>query len=322
MKKKVIFGAGETGYVALRHYGVENVAAFADNYKKGKYCGLPIIGLEELAKIQDEYIIVIASSLYSSEITKTFENAGIRQFEIYKKRESNKKTDKSKIASYKGIHRRKRCFIIGTGPSLTMEDLNTLHMHREICIGTNKIFLAFDKTDWRPNYYFISDWVQSSQYAEEIGKLKISNKFVSNLSVDFWDSPYSTGSICFNLYQSFYETEMPPFSFDASEKIVQGMTVSYESLQLAVYMGFSEIYYLGVDFDYSRKMITGENHFTNNYFKKGEVYTPFKGEKQLLAYKKAELISRDNGFRIYNATRGGKLEVFDRVDFDSLFTNE
>lgn len=24
--------------------------------------------------------------------------------------------------------------------------------------------------------------------------------------------------------------------------------------------------------------------------------------------------------RIYNATRGGKLEVFERVDFDSLFT--
>ena len=37
------------------------------------------------------------------------------------------------------------------------------------------------------------------------------------------------------------------------------------------------------------------------------------------AYEAAEEFSRELGFRIYNATRGGKLEVFERVDFDSLF---
>ena len=26
-----------------------------------------------------------------------------------------------------------------------------------------------------------------------------------------------------------------------------------------------------------------------------------------------------HGIRVFNATRGGKLDVFDRVDFDSLF---
>ena len=28
---------------------------------------------------------------------------------------------------------------------------------------------------------------------------------------------------------------------------------------------------------------------------------------------------KSNGIKIYNATRGGALEVFERVDFDSLF---
>ena len=33
----------------------------------------------------------------------------------------------------------------------------------------------------------------------------------------------------------------------------------------------------------------------------------------------AENYSRNHNFRIYNATRGGKLEMFERVEFDSLF---
>lgn len=38
-----------------------------------------------------------------------------------------------------------------------------------------------------------------------------------------------------------------------------------------------------------------------------------------LAYKAARKYADAHGIKIYNATRGGKLEVFERVDFDSLF---
>ena len=36
------------------------------------------------------------------------------------------------------------------------------------------------------------------------------------------------------------------------------------------------------------------------------------------AYISAEKYSREHGFRIFNATRGGKLEVFERVNFDTI----
>ena len=36
------------------------------------------------------------------------------------------------------------------------------------------------------------------------------------------------------------------------------------------------------------------------------------------SYQIAEEYSRTHGFRIFNATRGGCLEVFERVDFDLL----
>ena len=37
------------------------------------------------------------------------------------------------------------------------------------------------------------------------------------------------------------------------------------------------------------------------------------------AFQKAEDVSGQYGFKIYNATRGGCLEVHERVDFDQLF---
>lgn len=46
----------------------------------------------------------------------------------------------------------------------------------------------------------------------------------------------------------------------------------------------------------------------------------YKWEWQTKAYEAAELYSREYGFRIYNATRGGCLEVFERVNFDSLWS--
>ena len=37
------------------------------------------------------------------------------------------------------------------------------------------------------------------------------------------------------------------------------------------------------------------------------------------AFEAAEKLSGKYGMKLYNATRGGKLEAFERVDFDSLF---
>lgn len=88
-------------------------------------------------------------------------------------------------------------------------------------------------------------------------------------------------------------------------------------------MGFSEIYLIGMDHNNVGAVTDPRNHFIENYFTQDEIGSyknitaNFDGME--LAYKKAEQFSRKHGFRIYNATRGGKLEVFERVNFDSLF---
>ena len=96
---------------------------------------------------------------------------------------------------------------------------------------------------------------------------------------------------------------------------------------MAAYLGAKEIYLLGVDHSYSDNSIAEENHFIKNYYtddekeKYREMYksATFEIEKATKAYEAAEVYLRKHGFRIYNATRGGKLEVFERIDFDRLF---
>lgn len=116
-------------------------------------------------------------------------------------------------------------------------------------------------------------------------------------------------------------------SEDITKGVSRGHTVTFTSIQLAIYMGFKEIYLLGVDFSYS--VVIDKNGKT---FKNDNVQDYFNGKKydttmmnyngMLHAYQTAKKYCDEHSIIIKNTTRGGKLEVFERVDFDSLFAIE
>ena len=72
---------------------------------------------------------------------------------------------------------------------------------------------------------------------------------------------------------------------------------------------------LGVDFSYAGSKDAKYEHF----FKEEKLVATGFTAQVSLAYKAARKYADAHGIKIYNATRGGKLEVFERVDFDSLF---
>jgi hypothetical protein len=102
----------------------------------------------------------------------------------------------------------------------------------------------------------------------------------------------------------------------------------YTAAQFAAYMGFKEIYLIGVDHHFhisknSRGEIVVDNsvkdYFTDKYNEdKDKLYIP-NTEKSTLTYVAMKEQCEKREIRVYNATRGGKLEVFERVDFDLLF---
>lgn len=218
------------------------------------------------------------------------------------------------LECFRKLYNGKRCFLVATGPSLSIADLDLLEKNREICISVNSIFKAFEKTKWKPDYYVIADPIFACENRKIIDSLNITYKLVSDQCVEFWKYEHDNNVIVYhhNASDCCYD-----FSEDISRVSYAGYTITYICMQIAVYMGFQEIYLLGVDCNYSRGS-------RNNHFMKEDKpdHMNHNEDKMLLAYQSAKQYADEHDIKIYNATRGGMLEVFERVDFDSLFEDE
>lgn len=226
------------------------------------------------------------------------------------------------IKSIRNSHLGERCFIIGTGPSLTVEDLNLLKS--EICFGTNRIYELFDKTDWRPTYYVNQDHKLIRTFTDQIRLVESKYKF---LPIDYQNLFSGDEYLFFVLKHKDFYPHRAPFSRDIYHYLAQGFTVTYGAIQIAAYMGFSEIYLLGIDHNYNIVRDANGNPVRSNdqsanYSQGVSNYVDMANlprvEETTIAYETAEELSAKLGIKIYNATRGGKLEAFKRVDLDSV----
>ena len=223
-----------------------------------------------------------------------------------------------KIKEFEGIYKGKRCFIVCTGPSLTVDDLNKLK--NDITFSMNSIFKIFSSTSWRPDYYFFTDSTVYEKLQDSIDLSQYKYAFFNcNLCKNFGVT--SKNLVQLPVYSNYiwYKEE---FKIDFSDNlyaiVYEGYTVTYLALQMAAYMGFKEIYLLGCDCNYS-----GEKQHLVEYGIKVKAQEAVKTENNLIvAFSAAKEYADKHGIKIYNATRGGKLEVFERVDFDSLFPED
>ena len=176
----------------------------------------------------------------------------------------------------KNKHYGQRAFLIGNGPSLQVSDLSLLE--GEVTFASNKIYLAFGSTSWRPTYYCVEDDQVFLQNYADIHCLADVVKLVSNSLLQF-GLPLND-AIYFNHRWNSFFPGLPDFSVDPFEGVHWGSTITYTMIQLALYMGIKEIYLLGIDFKFEVPksavhadqliLSVGEqNHFHKDYRKKG-----------------------------------------------------
>ena len=244
-------------------------------------------------------------------------------------RRTFKKVYSQKIETFKNIHNGKRCFIIGNGPSLQSSDLDKLK--DEITFGSNYIFKIFDKTEWRPTYYSCTDGnvLQKIIQEDEFWNIEAKAYFFQYATTYLFKEKVFENSFYFWLEEKeSIGKRLPKFSRNIEKEVFNSWTVTYILMQLAVYMGFKEIYLLGIDNNYSVE-VNNKGQMKNNEnaqdsFIKGKSYKDLGGatpnvERMNMGYQSAKKFADKHGIKIYNATRGGKLEFFDRVNFDDLF---
>ena len=241
-----------------------------------------------------------------------------------------RKSNQDTLLKLKGAYQGKRCFIIGNGPSLTPRDLDMLQ--NEYTFASNRIFKIYEQTQWRPTFYCCQDSVVLDDIKEQFKKV-IPQSDLAFLAMSEYKTCHEHVKDVPNILWLPLRF-IPPkknryaFSKDAEKQVIEGLTVTYSCIQLAVHMGFSEIYLLGVDHNYAIEFdaegnVISQNKGLKNYFGGEEnqnlAGTPPKVIEMTRAFISAQRYSKNGNFQIYNATRGGKLEVFKRVEFDGLF---
>ncbi len=226
------------------------------------------------------------------------------------------------LKELRGKYEGKRCFIIGTGPSLTIEDLECLK--GEYTFATNRIYELFDKTEWRPTFYVNQDHDLIRKFGDRIRQVDATLKF---LPVEYVAQFVGDAYRFFVLKHKEFYPHSAPFSRDVSKYLAQGYTVTYGAIQLAVYLGFKKIYLLGIDHNYAitrdakGKPVRSQGN-SSNYGAGISNYVNMKNlpriEETTVAFETAEKLSRRLGVKIYNATRGGKLEAFERISLEKV----
>ena len=223
-----------------------------------------------------------------------------------------------KLKALKDTHQGERCVIIGNGPSLNKMDIQKIR--QEITFGMNRIYLAWEEWGFRTSYFLSINDLVIEQCAEDIQALDLP-KFISWRS-HRWLEPKQDLHFLYTTYTG------PKFTSDVCKRVWEGATVTYVALQLAYHMGFSTVVLIGVDHSFvsegkPNQTIVSQgddpNHFSPGYFGKGFRWQLPDLETSELAYQIAQQAYLADGRQILDATIGGQLTVFPKVDFDTYF---
>lgn len=229
-----------------------------------------------------------------------------------------------RLAALKNIHKGKRAFIVGNGPSLKQTDMSKLK--NEITFGMNRIYLAFPEFGFSTTYLCVTNDLVVEQFVDDINALPIP-KFIAWRSHRHFDPQLSLTQLPTFVYTTYTE---PRFTPDVRGRVWEGATVTNLALQLAFHMGIQQAILIGVDHNFTRfakgdanKMIVSQgddpNHFLPNYFGKGVKWQLPDLDTSEIGYAFAHAAYQQAGREVLDATVGGKLTIFPKVEYNSLF---
>ena len=226
------------------------------------------------------------------------------------------------LAALKDGHKGQRAFIIGNGPSLKQTDLTKLR--NEFTFGMNRIYLMFPELGFTTSCLVSINDLVIEQCAQEMAALDLP-KFLAWRSHRYFPSYLQPANLPTFLYTTYTGAR---FASDVRGRVWESATVTNVALQLAFHMGFSQIILIGVDHNFASKgdanktvVSEGEdpNHFSSAYFGKGFRWQLPDLEAWDDSYKLARQVYESSGRQVLDATVGGKLTVFPKVNYLSLF---
>lgn len=235
----------------------------------------------------------------------------------------------SRNVKSRNMYAGRRCFVIGNGPSLNKQDLTPLG--DEITIVMNLFHRHPILKEWQPTFWCAAEPAETCT----AGRIEYLKTVSSKVCPQAYFLPLQMKPIV-EKHEIFppekahylnmtggpvYDWPARKYALDLTRTVPGARTTAHMAIMIALYIGCSPIYLIGLDHDWlaSRSV---ERHF-------------YAGGADLSAYGYGTLVEmalktwrahealRDVACKrdvtIYNATAGGFLDVFPRVEFETLF---
>ena len=221
------------------------------------------------------------------------------------------------IKNYKNKYLGERCFIVATGPSLTIEDLDKIK--NEHCFGMNSSVLILKNTEWKPQFYGIQDenvYKKLEKAIVDTSENDMPEVFISNTIKHKFNVPnrFKVFPLHYLDHKMFHFKGFGRYNFsdDCYGTIYDGYSITFSLMQIACYMGFREIYLLGCDCNYNQK----KQHFieSGHFDPKASIM----GDKMICGHIEFKKFADKKGVKVVNCTRGGMLEVYPRKKLDDI----
>jgi len=236
----------------------------------------------------------------------------------------------------KDTRKGERCFILATGPSIKHQNLKLLQ--DENCIALSNFFVHPDYSIINPEYYCIAPYHPPitedawQNWMDEIEKNTGEAKLffgMSDKNRNETHGRFKNRDIYYLKFGGLWDRNTPR-SIDISRIVPGPQSASIMALYVALYLGFKKIYLLGCDHDWllhvnkSVHFYPEKNHSMvrsgyNEWFQE-DLEGQFRDYITLWRqYKGIREIASRNGAQIFNATKGGLLDIFPKVVYETLF---
>ena len=244
--------------------------------------------------------------------------------------------DQKALMELKNKFQNRPCFIIGNGPSLSINDLQRIHDLGAVSIASNRIYLAFPNTDWRPDAYTISDELI---IRDSIDTIKEQNllKIVPMRKKKIINGNGAHGSVIGFRALLHKPTEVSKYqpnpSINGLKGFFTGQTITTLNIQLAAWLGCKNIFIIGLDGSYKTGTekapdkdygvvlrSKGEaNHFHPDYRPKNELWAIPRTDLHEKEYSSCVTLLENNNFNVYNASRTSVVKAFKRISIEKAF---
>lgn len=247
--------------------------------------------------------------------------------------ENQKLFEKNKALKNRHKGKGERCFILGGGPSIKDQDLKKLK--GEHVVSVTQTFVHPDFHIFRPQYHvwpaLIANcpWPEGRSQSVALMRESEQKTFDAELFFHVSDKRAIEENGLFKNRKIYWNEYCP---WDESERIhdidlaaiPDIWSVSEYALSVAIYLGFEEIYLIGLDHDWYNGVSVHFYDEKDNIFQAPGFFSYVDSEYQMrrhaYIFRKYKAL-RTLHKKIYNANAnlGTYVDVFPKVEFDSLF---